>query len=256
MRPLLDVFIDQSCELRGNPLLSPLNVTSLDVLRDAEKLNAGGVLLLGARATDDASSLRVLAELRRKNPYVIVYLCVRWDRVTLERMPRYVRAGVDEMFTISGERDVLDLVEVVSRRILAPPPISTLMSIASQEFESRPLRFALHAFRNSQFAVALEEMAERWGYRLRTIEDFVEKAALPSARDLFRCGRYAHEGELKRRAVTSATERALRLGFDSATDLRKWKWRLRESAKSDARLLRFAEQIDGLDALRADGRDW
>ena len=94
------------------------------------------------------------------------------------------------------------------------------------------------------------------GAEVRTIEDFVEKAALPSARDLFRCGRYAHEGELKRRAVTSATERALRLGFDSATDLRKWKWRLKESAKADARLSRFAEQIDGLDPLLADGRDW
>ena len=253
MQALLDVFIDEACELGGDPFLRSLRATAVNVLIDASRLDAGGVLLLGGRTTDGAPSLRALTELRRRNSHVIIYLCARWDRALVGQFTQYVRAGIDEAFTISTSHDVMDLVHVVTRRVLAPPPVAALKAIADIGLEGRPRRFVLHAFRNSQFAVHMEDVARRWGYRLRTIESFLEKVPMACARDLYRCGRYSHHDELSLRGVVSVTERAARLGFDTAMNFRKWKWRLKESARTDTRLREFAEHIPELAQLV--GRD-
>ncbi|HEX9869272.1 MAG TPA: hypothetical protein VGC99_11875 [Candidatus Tectomicrobia bacterium] len=59
------------------------------------------------------------------------------------------------------------------------------------------MQLALHALRNSPQTESMEVVSERFGEALRTIEDCVAGAALPRMRDLYRCGRWLHEEELK-----------------------------------------------------------
>ena len=254
MKPLLRLLVDRGCELHGEAGLRTLKPVTVDVLRDAERLDGGGVLLLGTRTADGQPSLAALRGIRRSNPHLIVYLCTPWDRQVLAGLARYTRAGVDQLFTIATGLDVADLVGCVSGRILAPTPASALRAVRELGLASRPLQFALHALRNSQCAEQLEVVAERFGQALRTIEDCVSGAALPRMRDLYRCGRWLHDEELKLCGVLDVSERAMRLGFDSTTSVRQWKSRLRAAARAEERLHGFVLRIPGLDVLLdADG---
>jgi hypothetical protein len=236
MKPLLQVYIDRSCELTGEAELDALGVGIVDVLRDVHRLNKGGVLLLGPRTSDGRPSLAALRSIRRVNPHLIVYLCTPWDREVLAQVARYTRAGMDRLFTIEMRADVEDLVRCVVQRAMAPPPAAAMTEIREFDLASEPLRLALHALRNSQHEESMEAVAERFGQALRTIEYCVSRADLPRMRDLYRCGRWLHKEELELCGVWSVTDQAARLGLGSPTSMRQWKSRLSAYCRTDERL--------------------
>jgi hypothetical protein len=249
LRPFLDVFLDRGCEIDLEPALPSIPVIRVDVLRDEKRLNGGGVLLLGARTADGDLSLKALRDLRRRNPHLIVFLCTGWERAVTGSLARYTRAGLDRYFPIGSQSDLSDLVQFLSMRVLAPPPEIALRSIATLKIARLPSELMRHAFRNSQCAESMVVVAKRFGHALRTLEGWLHDAMLPGANMLFRCGRFLHLQELDQRGVRDVDERALRLGFDTPTDLRQWRWRLRRSAQLDQRMPSLVRAISLLEPL-------
>lgn len=249
MRPLLEVYVDAGCDVVGQSVRRSLAAREIDILRDAGGLEDGGVLLLGARTSDGAPALAALREMRRRTPHVLVFACASGSSHIQRELPRLAVAGLDQFFIVGSPADEADLVTVVSDRVLAPPPARALQALAALGLEPLHLRVAMHAYRNSQRATSMTDVARRFGRSLRTVEGWCDAPALPNMADLFRCGRYLHLVELEHRGVQSVTERAGRLGFATETNLRQWIWRLRRTIRESPKLQGFASRFDDLAPL-------
>ncbi len=250
LKPLLKVYIDAACELPDDTARD-LSARAVNILSDKAVLDQG-ILLVGPRTSDGQPTISTMNHLRRQNQRVLVYLCARAGEVVAPMAVSYTRAGLDQFFMISSSADVADLVSCVRERALAPPSEAALESLKALEVGSWPSRLMLYAFRNSQSPVRLEQVAQRFGKALRTVEDWFQPPRIPMLVDVFRCGRFSHLMELKRMGVRGATERAHRLRFSSAASLLKWESRLQAKASCEQRLRTFVEQIPELHPLIAD----
>jgi hypothetical protein len=141
---LIDVFIDWGCEAVPDAAVQELSARRVDVLNPGTALERGGVLLLGPRIADAASSLTALRELRRWNPSLSVYVCARAGSSLLREVTEYARAGADELFTIDSASDVADLVEHVLERIAAPPPEIELRAVGTLSLPPHLLLWVQH----------------------------------------------------------------------------------------------------------------
>lgn len=247
---LADVFVDRACDLATAPEIRGLRARVVDLREDVAVLDRGGVLLLGSRTTDGAHCELAVRDLRQRNPHVVIFVCAPWDKDVLHRLTTYARAGIDRLFTVEGRSDLATLMQVVSERIAAPPPQHELTVAADQVASGRPLRILRHAFRNGYRHEPLPDVAARFGCAVRTLGLYLDDAELPCPEDLFRCGRYLHDVELQRRGVRRPTERATRLGFETATAMRKWTARFRASVREEPRLAAFASRFSTLEPLR------
>lgn len=249
MRPLLDVYVDAGCEVVEESALRQLAARRLDALRDAGRLKDGGILLFGARTSDGAPSLAGLRALRRENRHVLAFACVRTDSHVHRDLARYTLAGLDQLFILESPADLSDLVRTVTERALTPPPLRALQTLPELGLERLPMCVVEHAFRNSPGASSLIDVAQRFRRSLRTIEHWCDAAAMPAVSELFRLGRYLHITQLETQFTISATERASRLGFQTATNMRQWIWRLRRSVLANQRLREFVPRFEDLCAL-------
>jgi len=239
----------------GEPVRRTLAARPVDILEDTSAFQTGGLLLLGARTSNGAPSLAALRELRRTYPHVLVFVCANRDSHVHGMLARYTVAGLDDLFTIQSPADLADLVRVVSKRVLTPPPVRALQALPGLGLESLPTRVAMHAFRNACGATGMTGVAARFGRSLRTVEAWCQAQGLPSLSDLCRCGRYLHLLELDRRGVRSTAEQAVRLGFGKPGNLRQWVWRLRERVRASAELRRFASRLEDLQPVVGE-EDW
>lgn len=258
MRPLVDVLVDAGCQVVSTELRRALRAAHVDVTGDVSPMAArGGILLLGARTADGASSLGALRRLRATRPELVVYLCDRLDRALAEQLVRYARAGLDRFFALESAEDEAAFAECVRMRSLAPLPEEELRALADLALSGLTGALVEHALRNAWQELSVSEVSSHFGRSPRSIEESLQKANLPSLHDLVRCGRYLHLLELKRAGVNPARERARRAGFGSATDARKWQWLLRDSLRKKPRLREFAVRLPALRSLADDaGRVW
>ena len=242
------VFIDRGCDLGSEAGFRRLSPKMIDIRRDHDeaRLARGGVLLLGSRTADGRPAFGALSELRHRYPHLVVYVCTRGDDLALGWIVRYTRAGADRFVTVGCERELADLVECVAERIQAPPPALEMCDLQVTMPASRGLRIALHCLRNAHRQQRLPGVAEHFGVALRTLLDYLVQSGLPCASDVCRVGRFLHLVELVRRGVRSPCEQAQRLGFSSATGMRKAKWQLRSTMATDSRTAAFVGRFPSL----------
>lgn len=255
-RQLLSLFIDQALQLSADGRLADFAPVLVDAARDVSAMEEGGVLLLGGRTADGATSLVTVRQLRRHNPHLMIYLATPDDDAVVASLTKYARAGVDRVFVLSSPSDISELVSCVAQRLLAPPPEDALRCIDGLSVGSRQQQLALHAVRNSQAKEPLDSVAARFGQALRTLEDCLAVAGLPRLRDLYRLGRFLHGEELVRRGVSKPTERAIRLGFGSESNMRHQRARLRAAFRRDERLRSFATLLPGLEDITPCPPEW
>ena len=170
-------------------------------------------------------------------------------------LPKYSRAGADEFVTVGGASDVEDLAEMVIARRQTPPPRKELRQMEAGE-PTWSMDVVRHCVRNSWRHLSPGKVAERFGIAPRTLRDRLADAQLPRPSDLCRMGHFLHAVELMRHGVTAPAEVAQRLGFGSATDMRKRKWQLAKTVEADHRAAAFASQYGSLvDFLYSRGED-
>lgn len=207
------------------------------------------MLLLGAFTSNDVSSLVALAELRRRNPTLIVYVCARHGSSLLRQVTDYARAGADRLFTIIGRSDAVDLVEQVRERTAAPPPDAELRAVGTLNAPSHLVGFVEYVFRNAYQPRRMSDVGRAFGRDVRRIDEDLQHVDLPALRDLWRCGQYSHLVELERRGVTDANERARRTHLGTAMEATKFRYRLRVAIRRKQRLAFFAARISSLALL-------
>lgn len=230
-RPLVEVLVDAGCHAISSDLSRAFRATQVSVLDDESPFLArGGILLLGARTADGASSLGALRRLRSKYPELVVYLCDRLDRDLAAQMVRYARAGLDRFFVLESAGDRAALAECVRVRSLAPPPRAALRALSGAGLATRPQCLTEFALRNGHRGLSIAAVSQWFGVARRTLSWWCQIADLPPPRMLVRCARFLHHEELLSRGIVRASERAARLGFDTATELRQFLWKLRRTA--------------------------
>lgn len=244
------MFIDRGCEAVPDAAVRALSARRVDTLNPGAGLEHGGVLLLGSGTADGASSLTALRDLRRRNPILIVYLCARAGGSVLGQITDYARAGADKLFTIGSVSDVAGLVAEVLERTAAPPPEIELRAVGAMKLPTRLLEWLQHVFRNANRPMPIDEVARALGQAARTIDEQLQDHDVPCLRDLWRCGQYSHLLELERRGVADVNDRARRTQLGDATDVAKFRYRLRVTMRRSARLAAFVAHIPSLAPLR------
>jgi hypothetical protein len=249
MRRLLDLFIDQACELDHDPALESFDPITLDILSGPARLDGGGLLVLGARTSDGEDSVTLIRRFRQRNLHTPIWVCGKTDSGLLEMARSYFRAGADRVVPLDSEKDVAELQRQLSSRLGAPPPERDLTGTRDLRVSGQPLRVIQYALRNGHRRIPVSAVAECFGQGVTTIGGQLCELGQPSPEKLLQCGRYLQVRELERRGIASADERAQRTGFGTATCLRQWVWRLARSIKRDTRSVMFTRKLLGLTEL-------
>lgn len=247
MRHTLPFFVDRACAQHFGQDLRTFAYDAVDVAQlPYASFQQGAVLLLriGARYNDGA--LKAIRTLRAQNRFAVVLGILPWDEFTQISLPKFVRAGIDEVITCSLDTGLRGSLDRISARLSTPPPRQELQYLHLQFPKSFALSAVSYGIRNGSAHLTANVLARCFGCAARTLRENLAGAGFPCPRDVCRCGWFLNYAELRPHSAQSAEHIARQIGFSDATDLRKSKSQLRRSVERDIRLASFVSTFPRL----------
>ena len=228
---LVDVFIDRACGVAADTSLRRLKPASIEVGDGLalQRLSPGGILLIGARTSDGASALPTIRAIRCAYPGLIIVLCVEWQEASRICLSRWIRAGIDEYVTFGQSLGVAEVQQMVQGYMIVPPPVDEIRMLRSTLPASSAQDAVIYCLRNAFREFSVPDVSRRLGFSPRAFRDMLADAGYPKPRDVWRVGRFLQMAELLDRGIAVPQELARRLGFADSTEMRRAKWRLRNS---------------------------
>ena len=245
---LVDVFIDECCDVLVEPEIATMGAESIDITSAESRAlltRRNAILVIGSGGTKGMDFAETVSALRRHAPHVIIVVCAR-SHTEFDLLPRFARAGIDEFVPLLGAGDISYLVQLISERRQVSPPAQELFELATIGTGGWELSAVLHCLRNAHRPRSVDDVAARLGYSARRFRELLVDAQYPGPRDVLKCGRFLYAAELRERGIVVASELARRLGFATATEMRKQCGQLRRAVRSRTALQRFVHGMPRL----------
>jgi hypothetical protein len=232
----VDVVIDIACDRYGTrivPMLAGVHHAVYDVDRlaragELRSLVGASLIVLGAHTSSGETSDALAARIRSLLPVASIFVCTRRAERGHLRICEYARAGVDDLFFVETEAELMAFLDEVRARLAAPPPTNVLCELSAANL-SRGRDIALWCVRNSYRKRTVKSVVTWFDIDPKTANRQCAEGGFVHTSALLRSGRLYHLQEIRRRTHVSGAEIARRLGFGDAKALDVFRARARRS---------------------------